>query len=535
MLPSDDWLSEEDARLAQEMQAFVTETWDKRPDPAEYTPHDPHHFKRVESWIKRLIPKGMSSRFSRLERKLLTWCAWTHDIGMFRSVAGTNTTATHIRRNHIEKSADWVANEGPSLRLSKLEAQIVADINRFHSRQYALRDCPEERLCLGQLVRPRLLAAYLRLADALDVAHDRVDQQHRFELLLHQISRETDTTLFHWTKSLVVADIAVDHGRQELRVDFFDLRDCSVHNNADQNTTQVDGSHRTNRGSSETFEFIKRYVLNEIEDELASVEKVLALGGISSFHVISSSDRGRIRGQLADQLQESMNHVMTYIQMAQSPSSTAVTHAALDAMQELLSQTAVTKDKQDSDEAWSFFCKGLQRLEHSLSGQIQQRRCHVELQRIHKEIQKISGQVQEGSGFDALAVDSVNKFVHQYNELVRLPSEAQVGQFASLLGHPKIGKQVWTFLLYGCSETVAKVLAMFEAKHSPIRIDDRGGAAQVAARCPEQAFLYRCGKLSSSTSKCWSAQRGNLSHPRCMRSKFHRSRSKQQFIKPSAD
>jgi translation initiation factor 2B subunit (eIF-2B alpha/beta/delta family) len=464
-----DWLTESDRQLAKKMQDFVIQTWETNRDPAEYTPHDPDHFRRVEDWIAQLVPDNRRDRLTDLERKLLTWCAWTHDIGMFRAVGGSEATASEIRKTHVDKSADWVADEWQHLGLSKLEAQIVADINRYHSRHNSLRDCPEERLCQGQVVRTRLLAAYLRLADALDVSHPRVDQEHRFELLVRQISREADTTVFHWIKSLAVADISVHHDRHEIEVEFFDLRELP---SQPRRQTNNKDSHidREQLRSESTFRFIKRYVLNEIEDELASVEQTLALGGISAFHIVSSHSRGRVRGHLENQLRQSMHRVMIYVQMAQSPSSTEVTHAALDATSELLERTERIEDRED---AWDFYCKGLQRLEQSLNGQLVLRQCHMELRRICIQIRQASSVAQQQSAYDLNLIGSLKDFVQKYNQLVRYPAQSQIEEFSSLFAHSRAqlpADAPWTFMLYGCSETVATALALFERTHPRLRL-----------------------------------------------------------------
>src|SRR5580692_3169504 len=243
------WLSELDEAIALKMEQVVREQWGKGAESSEFTPHDPDHFARVEDWIRALIPQERWKDLSFEERKILTWCAWTHDIGMFTSQHSRKDSSKAIRNKHVEQSAIWVANEWPSLKLDRMEAQVISEIIRFHSRSNSLAKCPQRRPCSRTVVRSRLLAAYLRLADALDVANDRVQEPHRFNLLLRQVAEDIDDTLFHWVKSFVVSGIAVDYEQHEIRVEFV-------------NHT---GPHQQH------FAMIKRYVLDEIEDELASV------------------------------------------------------------------------------------------------------------------------------------------------------------------------------------------------------------------------------------------------------------------------
>ncbi len=76
------WLNDLDRERAAKMQQYVTGFWEGEVGLLTYVPHEPAHFKRVEQNIQRLIPKERWSALSDIERMLLTWCAWTHDIGM---------------------------------------------------------------------------------------------------------------------------------------------------------------------------------------------------------------------------------------------------------------------------------------------------------------------------------------------------------------------------------------------------------------------------------------------------------------------
>jgi hypothetical protein len=75
------WLSELDEANAVKMEQVVRAQWEKGADASEFTPHDPDHFARVEDWIRALVPQERWKDLSFEERKILTWCAWTHDIG----------------------------------------------------------------------------------------------------------------------------------------------------------------------------------------------------------------------------------------------------------------------------------------------------------------------------------------------------------------------------------------------------------------------------------------------------------------------
>lgn len=438
------WLSEVDEDSAAKMEQVVKNQWEKGADASQFTPHDPNHFARVEDWIRALIPQDRWKDLSFEERKILTWCAWTHDIGMFTSHYSPNESDRVIRNKHVELSATWVANEWASLQLDRMEAQVISDIIRFHSRSNSLKECPERRSCLRTVVRPRLLAAYLRLADALDVADDRVQEPHRFNLLLRQVTEEIDDTLFHWVKSFVVSGIAVDYEHHEIRVEFVN------HAGANQ----------------QHFAMIKRYVLDEIEDELASVENTLSFGGISSFHLVTSYVSGDIRGELQDRLSSSIGRVLSWVQLTQSPNSTAVTIAALGAVRALLDQVSELKTKAPTD-AWSTLHTGLRRLLNTLGDQLHKRRCHNELRRIFEFLDEIRRSNDFKEDFDEATFQCLALFTEEFFRLVNPDTlrhnhlASELAQFLDSLSLDRSTAGPWTFLLYGCSDSVASVLSVF--------------------------------------------------------------------------
>jgi translation initiation factor 2B subunit (eIF-2B alpha/beta/delta family) len=438
------WLNEQDEANVMKMEQVVKAQWEKGADASEFTPHDPDHFARVEDWIRALIPQERWKDFSFEERKILTWCAWTHDIGMLTSHYSKDESSKTIRNKHVEQSATWVANEWASLKLDRMEAQVIADIIRFHSRSNSLEDCPSRRSCMRTVVRPRLLAAYLRLADALDVAHDRVQEPHRFNLLLRQVAEDIDDTLFHWVKSFVVSGIALDYDHHEIRVEFM-------------NHTGANQQH---------FAMIKRYVLDEIEDELASVEQTMSFGGISSFHLVTSHVGGHIRGDLQAKVSTSIDRVLTWVQLTRSPNSTAITVAALRAVRALLDEVKELRKKAPS-EAWHALRTGLRRLLNTLGEQRRKRRCHNELRRIFEFLNQIYQDNEFKEDFDEAIFQGLEAFTEQFLRFA-IPDKQRYSllakELAKVLDGLNPGRSLagpWTFLLYGCSDTVASVLSAF--------------------------------------------------------------------------
>lgn len=218
------WLSADDASRYTSLVEQVGRLWSSGLDPQTFTPHDPGHFRRVEKNVQELIPKQRWHLLNDEERFLLSCAAWTHDIAMNPSAhfIRTGKSGADIRRQHVDESADWVMRERRAFGLSFSEATVLSEVNLHHSRRYRIDFCSDTRICNGLVVRPRLLASYLRLADAIEVGHERVDdwEMQRFLFLQDAIAKNAEETLFHWIKSFIVSGITPSIADQRILVEF---------------------------------------------------------------------------------------------------------------------------------------------------------------------------------------------------------------------------------------------------------------------------------------------------------------------------
>jgi translation initiation factor 2B subunit (eIF-2B alpha/beta/delta family) len=282
----------------------------------------------------------------------------------------------------------------------------------------------------------------------------------------------------------VVSGIAVDHLRHEIKVDFI----------------QYTGPNQRN------FTVIKRYVLNEIEDELASVEKTLAFGGISSFHLVTSSAEVTLVGDYQGKLKDSIERVLGWAQLTPSPNSTAITVAALGALQALVDQTIETRKKEPS-EALETLRSGLQRLIQSLRHQLRTRCCHNELHRIFESLNCIYEAIQFKEELDDTVVTRLGVFAQRFMTLVRPNPDRHVKLAEELatvlqkLNSLRVATEPWTFLLYGCSDSVATVLASF-ARERRLRLciaegrpKTHHGARNVPTYIDAEAYVERLHSL----------------------------------------
>lgn len=154
---------------------------------------DPKHARRVSALAVSLFDQLKSSHgLGKRDRLLLEVAALLHEVGNFIGAAG------HHRH------AYYVISETPILGLSDEELRIVANVARYHRKappdlsHECYRDLPERAR-----QRVRVLAAVLRLADALDHDHRQrviaVTAKARGSELKLKVRTRGDVTLDEWS------------------------------------------------------------------------------------------------------------------------------------------------------------------------------------------------------------------------------------------------------------------------------------------------------------------------------------------------
>lgn len=391
------WLCESDECTLNQITAGIEKLWRTGTDPKTYTPHDPGHFERVEQNLRQLVPRGRWKRLTDTERFLLTCAAWTHDVGMHPAAHdGSNgqLTPREIRQRHVEVSAAWIIHHGREFGLSHAESVLIAEIGRYHSRNNDICFCSTKRTCRGEIVRPQLLAAYLRLADAIEVAHDRVAQFEvpRFLFLQEAIADNAETTLFHWIKSFVVAGVAVSPDTQTIAVEFQAPGDeliSMLHDLATEEERrellQRDSFTREIAERHPGLRLLIQYVLDELRNELETVSDVLCKGGISAFQIVEPSDSILVlRGASRPSWSSGLNRVVNYLSVAYSPNSTGTASAAINAIEDAV-RAIEERAKSHGDRAEDIRAaikEVFPQLRVSLQERSEERSCHSELRRI---------------------------------------------------------------------------------------------------------------------------------------------------------
>ncbi|MFL6387483.1 MAG: hypothetical protein ACJ71U_08355 [Terriglobales bacterium] len=476
------WLNTLDQERAQAMRKYVSDFWDGKVDMLTYTPHDPTHFARVERNMQRLIPKERWFKLNDAERMVLTWCAWTHDVGMNKKCYPDpdSITAADVRKKHVEESAKWVRKYWKELRLTRSEAQVIADVIRFHSRQNRLHDCAERVICETEYIRARLVAAYLRLADAMEVGHSRPGEHEfdRFPLFQDLVSEERDEILFHWVKSFVVAGIAANHANQIIEIEF-------------QNPKRTPPKSAVD---SRKFSLLTRYVVNELREELETVESTLDAGAISSFHdvMFKTIEREDVGGESG--WPKLLPTVINHLQMVYSPNSTGIARAALESLR------AILDDNTDKSQE----LRGrLHQLMTSLNKQLERRNCHNEVARIRKRIGRAYSELEDAKETESVR-NQLRNYVINFEKMFDDEGMGKLGKcFWMCVGKHcrQLSDGAYRFLLFGCSESVAGVLAkrkvdaqltlyiaegrpktMHGAHNSPLYVDAESYAAKIRER-----------------------------------------------------
>jgi translation initiation factor 2B subunit (eIF-2B alpha/beta/delta family) len=240
-------------RRLERIQNHVRELWKEHAGPHWYTFHDDSHSQRVEEMLYELIPRDVNSSLEEEEWFYLLASAWLHDVGMIVDLFGRPDPFEEVRAEHHRRSVRYIEENRRTLDLDHLETRIITEICKYHRKKENISACePTVRD-----VRVQLLAAYLRLADALHTDKTRT-KQAMYELLV--ASGMPWESRFHWLKSMWVESVKPDPDKMKIVMTVYDT---------------PAGSPRQG--------LLPRLVEDEIREELDSVHKILVRGKISCF------------------------------------------------------------------------------------------------------------------------------------------------------------------------------------------------------------------------------------------------------------
>lgn len=285
---------------------IVKEEYSKAPSPWPYTIHDDTHCQNVEKYFYTLIPREFYKHIRPRERFILLAAIWLHDIGMIptlfsnkknfinlpkdlpadRSVNTLRLSTPdgqkylkEIRKNHADRSSLYIHCSKQFEKVEKIygkhkkDSQYKQDIEHIakicclhpHKAYTELEKLNEENW-IGRRVRVPLLAAYLRLADAIHIP----DKGTELDFLNFLAQGPDELAKFHWFKSKFTKAIVVYPKKHEIKVV----------------TKEPPNLESSLKGRIDS---LQEQIKLEIEDELDSVKDILCKGGLSTYSKVTTA------------------------------------------------------------------------------------------------------------------------------------------------------------------------------------------------------------------------------------------------------
>ena len=380
----DGWIeSPEYRQYLQAVENYVTWLSKQQTKPSYYTPHSASHCLAVEKIIKALIEKS-KAKLSDLEKFVLFSATWTHDLGMFHTVADDflqhqnikeenrhslqtirdmhdKISAWHLSSNYtkifgLQSDKKEPADEVAVDNVLRNYAYSINVISRFHRMKEDINDCPKERFVKGERIQTRLLAALLRLGDTLHVDSSRFDRRLYDVLQIGQFDR---SARLHWLKSYVVSNVYLDIENETIivNIDLPDFAESSVKDKADW---------------EESVKSLQDTIISDIFDDVLAVGDVFREHGLRAYAMVKpnvslvpgypSKDGEEIAGIIND------------LGVAFSPNTSKVIDKALNSITSLC-------NVEFGREA-EYFYKQMDQLLSYLKDILKARPCHVGLAKI---------------------------------------------------------------------------------------------------------------------------------------------------------
>lgn len=402
-----------------------------------FTPHGVPHYRIVESRLKQLLPNGCFQELSIGERFFLLSSAWIHDIGMIKGIfpKDSDIPDDQIRENHHIRSEKFIVERYNTVNIEETEAEVFGLLARFHRRRTLISKCPEYVDLVGHdKIRVRLLAAYLRLADALHVDQSRVPANRYAITLAYNIPMNSK---IHWLRSMFVVGISVDTQKnKEIIVQF-------------KYPNDIDKWGIAENLIKDTLHSIYETIVQDLTDELATVKEILFYEGISYFLTVRDEV---IAVEFDQQLIRDIKTILNFYVLIDNPSSSALCRLVVESILGIIeANSSETHLQIDSSViAISDFLKEIEReILHS-------RQCHTGLRKLVNKI---------GQFVNPDHINQLKKWITNYQrnltkkrKSVRENAEAFFREKCFQESSPK---KYYDILLYGYSELVIKSLCGF--------------------------------------------------------------------------
>lgn len=184
-----------------------------------FTSHGLLHIENVIDQLNVMIPDAILKEMNPLEIFILLCSAWLHDIGMLINKDGKGRILSdhEIRDTHHELARDFICKKHSKLGLYDPNiARIIADVCYCHRKVVDIQKyLPNDIEMVGTFkVRVRLLAAILRLADAMDVTSKRSP-----EIIFKDIVYLPELSVRHWRACQLIQGIGYNKERLAIIID----------------------------------------------------------------------------------------------------------------------------------------------------------------------------------------------------------------------------------------------------------------------------------------------------------------------------
>lgn len=433
----------------------------RKPSNPYFTPHGPEHCGAVEELIYRLIPGEKFRKLTEKERFYLLASAWLHDLGMFRVVADEvwcseeeKISDLEIRKRHHITSERYLIENYDVCGVEEADKVFLSKLCRFHRKQEDLNNCPDNLMVGNEKCRLKLLAAYLRLADALQIDSSRVPAPAYAICQAYDIPAESK---LHWIKSQLINGIDINAEKRLITIEFKIPENDLLRQSDDI------------QWAKQNIDYIVKIVMDDLRDELLSVVNVLTRAGISYYLDITTTE---VPVCMNNQMLNDLRELIMNYDILLAPSASKLLKLILVTIANIYGYhidkdpkkipAPFNFDKQPLTEKKKRIAEFIETVEKNI---LEKRSCHLGLKELIKECKKANDEINDEKSFIE-RIDTLYKKHFEYRENIRNNANTF---FKHLLDENKDvmsssdhkDKPTFNILLYGYSELVIKAICGF--------------------------------------------------------------------------
>jgi len=447
----DSWLDEEHGDKLVKIRTAVKEIYERNIKSygslPYYTPHGPEHCEAVENLIHQIIPGRRHEQLTYEEKFYLLSAAWLHDIGMLPYVVAAlldkNEQIPHehlIRKRHHLISEEYVVKYWYELKVDESDKEILGQLCRYHRRSEDIEECRENFLVPGHKARLRLLAAYLRIADSLDIGPSRTPAEPYAVCLAYDIP---DDAKLHWVKSRLVNGTFIDADNHTIEIQFRYPYLNIIHDKL----------------ILEKLNAIIRLVTEDLRDELRAVINVITRAGISYYLDIIPENALQI---FESRMLNDIHELVINFDIMMAPSASRLMEIILVTFANIMGYSLIKHanpqefrdvQKKNANDISKKITNLLNTVEERI---LSSRPCHLGLRRLIEELKEYSEEIVDDESLRSVK-DKVNGLYQQHHEARHAIRDHSKTLFNKIISEHDHQKQI-SVILYGYSELATKAI-----------------------------------------------------------------------------